>query len=157
MLQPAASMERAAKAEINAAMFVSTEKPQLPVWMMQCDIIFTPVKAKLLDSSDTPWIDMKESVAACTISKIELSDRLLKGGYCRPGHCSSALMHLVGTTAELCVRCTFYVMWSEGRGWKTGAVKAWSKGISKHMLFNISGFINAKATKLFLKPTGRVC
>lgn len=150
-------MESAAKAEINASMFVSTEKPQLPVRMMQCDIIFTPVKAKLSDSSDSPWIDFKESVAERTISKIEPNDQLLKGGYCRPGHCSSALIHPVGTTAELCVWCTFYVTWSKGRGWKTGAGNAWSKGISKHMLFNISAFINANATMLFLKPTGRVC
>lgn len=110
MLQPAASMESAAKAEINASMFVSTEKPLLPLRMMQCDIIFTPVKEKLSDSSDSPLVDFKESVAERTISKIELNDQLLNGRYCRPGHCSSALIHLVGTTAELSVWCTFYVM-----------------------------------------------
>lgn len=70
-------------------------------------------------------------MAERTISKIEPNDQLLKGEYCRPGHCSSALIHLVGTTAELCVWGTFYVTWSEGRGWKTSAVNAWSKGISK--------------------------
>lgn len=57
------SRQLAWRAEINASMFVSTEKPPLPVRMMQCDIIFTPVKAKLSDFSDTPWIDFKESVA----------------------------------------------------------------------------------------------
>lgn len=80
MLQPAASMESTAKAEINASMFVFTEKTLLPLRMMQCDIIFTPVKAKLSDSSESPWIDFKESMAERTISKIELNEQLLKGG-----------------------------------------------------------------------------
>lgn len=134
---------------------------------MQCDIIYTPVKAKLSDSSDSPWIDFKESVAERTISKIELNDQLLKGGYCRP--CSSALIHLVGTTAELCVRCTFYVTWSEGRGWKTGAVNAWSKGISKHNFWvhqckrnNVffkayrESLLTSECASLFINLTGRI-